>query len=175
MKWIKIVVIMTVSMMFLVACNVSEEEALLASEQVFNESFTVESNQANLETEQLSLYVPRGVTMTEETTYNILLEKGNQVFLLFFNPVEPLTSTVHMERDAELRDEALLFETYESDEKRGYLLVLEEDDEKKVNTVVGLGGAKISTITAVKDLEESVEIMTDILHSIKYEQYGYLR
>ncbi|WP_078555533.1 hypothetical protein [Bacillus alkalicellulosilyticus] len=148
-------------------CQATTDELLEASTIAFSDSFTATYPEPNVEAEQVSYYTSEAVGVRDETEYNLILEKDEQLFLLFFNPVEELDSTLNLQRDMEAEQEPLLLETYEGTEKQAYLIISEEnEDEFKV--IAGIGGAKVSTITVNSNLEESVTVMMEVLHSLSY-------
>lgn len=148
--------------------GVNQEEAITEAKESFYTSFEIPvENDQNYESDQVTFYLPNGVKVVEETDYNIVLKQDDQIYLLFFNPLEKPNSKVHYDLDLQYQEEALLFETYETEDLCSYLLVLEED--KELNVVLGVGGAKISTITSTSRLLESTEVMTEILHSLTYK------
>ncbi|MFV8827619.1 hypothetical protein ACNSTQ_07345 [Alkalihalobacterium sp. APHAB7] len=155
--------------LFISACQITEEEAIETSQQVFSERFASEEIvEVNYEGEQIDFYLPRGMEVTEEIDFNIQLEKDNQIFLLFFIPVEPWDSEVHLIRDQEFEIDAVAFEVLEAEDKLGYLSI-SPSEEGLYKIIVGLGGAKITTLSAVENAVESTEIMTEILHSVQYK------
>ncbi|MEB1807844.1 MAG: hypothetical protein LPK26_11250 [Bacillaceae bacterium] len=155
--------------LFISACQITEEEAIERSQQAFSERFaSTETVEVNYEGDQIDFYLPQGMEITEEIDFNIQLEKDNQIFLLFFIPVEPWDSEVHLIRDQEFEIDAVAFEVLESDDKLGYLSI-SPSEEGYYKIIVGLGGAKITTISEVENVVDSTEIMTEILHSVQYK------
>ncbi len=156
--------------LFLLAgCEVSKEEAVMIAKQVFIDNFEQEISPGVVETDQLKLNIPAGVDIIEESDYNLLLQKDGQLYLLFYNPLEDFKSRVNLTRDKEYESEALLFEIIEKQEKLGYI-VISPDENDVLKLIVGLGGAKITTLTEFSALEESVQIASDILHSLSYKK-----
>lgn len=147
--------------------GVNTDEAIFEAKNKYEQSFEqYEEMEHNYESEQVSLYLPNGLKVVEETEYNLVMEHKGQVYLLFFNPYEKENSRVHYDLDVEFKDEALLFETYETDELFSYFLVLKED--KDLNVVISIGGAKLSTKTITSLLPSSTETMLQVLHSLTY-------
>ncbi|MDE5415867.1 hypothetical protein [Alkalihalobacterium chitinilyticum] len=154
---------------FISACQITEEEAIERSQQAFSERFaSTETVEVNYEGDQIDFYLPQGMEITEEIDFNIQLEKDNQIFLLFFIPVEPWDSEVHLIRDQEFEIDAVAFEALESEDKLSYLSI-SPSEEGYYKIIVGLGGAKITTISEVENVVDSTEIMTEILHSVQYK------
>ncbi|MET3505934.1 hypothetical protein [Halalkalibacter oceani] len=149
---------------WLSGCSVTEQEAIELSYEAFLTEFEEEPSVPNTETKNIAFYMPRGFDIVEETEYNLLLQRGEQLFVLFHQPEELQTSTIHLERDREFEQEAVAFHVVETDEHTAYFWVNEEDDEQ-LHVVTALGGAKLSTLTTYDDLVKDVELMMDILLS----------
>ncbi|WP_216831799.1 hypothetical protein [Alkalihalobacterium elongatum] len=156
-------------LIFMSACQITDDEAIEAAHQAFTEGFTSEAtSEPNFEGEQVDFYLPPGMEVTEEIEFNVQIEKDEQIFLLFFIPVEPFDSEVHLVRDQEFEIDAVVFEVIEEEDKLGYLAIT-PSEEGYYKVIVGMGGAKVTTISTVQELEESTEIMTEILHSVQYK------
>ncbi len=147
--------------------GVNMDEAVIEAKNTYYQHFEQhEIAELNYESEQVKLFLPNGLKVVEETDYNLVIENSGQDFLLFFNPFEQTNSRVHYDLDVDYQDEALLFETYETDEMFSYILILEEEND--LNVVIALGGAKVSTKTTTAMLTSSVDMMLDMLHSLSY-------
>lgn len=164
-KWIITVIVL---MLILVGCSASKEDILDETKAVFVESFHTEMIEANQETDRITYYLPNDLHLTEKSDNNLIFEKGDQIFLLFYNPVEGLDSQVNMERDLEFENSSLLFETIEDDERFGYLMVISEDEDM-LKLIMGIGGYKMTTFTTLSDLTACTEIMADVINSIEYK------
>lgn len=152
------------SCILLVGCTVTKEEVLELSNDAFIISSEQEPFEPNTNEADVDFYLPRGFEIVEETEYNILLQSGEQLFVLFHQPSEPRTSKIHLERDKEYQDASLLFETIENEEKVAYLIITEEEKDQ-VHIITAVGGAKISTLSTYDSLEDNVEAMTQIVQS----------
>lgn len=158
-----------VLLIFFTNKNVKQDEAIVNAENVFIASFEAEPQEESYSSDQAGFFLPRGINVIEESEYNFVLGRRDQLFLLFFNPIEPKTSEVHYLLDLEFEDEAVLFKSIEKQDRFGYILVL-PDEEDLYKLVVGLGGAKITTMTTINELENSTIAITEILHSLNYKQ-----
>ncbi|WP_096202640.1 hypothetical protein [Bacillus sp. FJAT-45350] len=168
MKWLKYIVVGILFSIILTGCQVSMDEALVGASEKFYESFSLEKIEPNEELDQINFYLPRGMNLEEEEEYNIVLDKGGQIFLLFYNPSVPLDSDLNLERDKEFEQESYLFEVVEEEGKLGYLIV-SSDETEDMKLIVGLGGTKLTTLTSIEALEESTTLATEILHSIEFK------
>lgn len=166
MKRINKALITLIFLILVSGCSASKEDTIQSTYQIFKDSFQEQAKEPNETTRQLELYLPRGVEVEEEADYNLILKKREQLYLLFFNPQEPNNSEVNANRDKEVMEGRLLFETVEQEGKLGYVSIVEEGEEWKL--VAGIGGAKISTITDAKHAAEAMEMMVKILHSLRY-------
>ncbi|WP_017726535.1 hypothetical protein [Halalkalibacterium ligniniphilum] len=154
-------------MLIFTGCSVSTEEAIDSAISTFYESFDAEPAEANTKTEQMEFSLAQGFELVEESDYNVLVKRENQLYVLFFNPSEQDDSLVNLERDREYEEEAIRFEVEEREGVVGYLTIVPEEEEMMM-VIVGIGGKKVTTITSRQHLEASVEAMTEMIHSIDY-------
>ncbi|UOE93484.1 hypothetical protein [Alkalihalobacillus sp. LMS39] len=160
--------LIVLSIFLLIGCQATTEELLDSSNTIFQESFVQQYDGDKVELEQIKFSLPANMEVQEETEYNVLLKDGEQLYLLFFNPAEADDSELNFVRDQQHEEEALLFETFEDKGKFAYLLVTQEED-KQFKVIIGIGGAKLTTITTDRNLEESTTAMLEILNTIEYK------
>jgi hypothetical protein len=153
-------------LLLIIGCSVTEEEALELGYQAFIAGVEKEQKEPNSELSMLDLYLPRGFEVIEEREYNVQIQNREQLFLLFHQPAEKPTSNIHLQRDMEYADEALIYELIETDEQLAYFIVSEEVDGQ-LFVITTVGGAKLSTLTTYQDLADNVEAMTEIVHSYR--------
>lgn len=163
----KRVITVIVLILVLVGCSASEEEILTETKEMFVEGFYSEPIEANEETDGITYYLPKELQLTEESENNLIFEKGKQLYLLFYNPVEGLESRVNLERDLEFEKEALLFETIEDEGRIGYLVVVPEEEDL-LKLIIGIGGQKITTFSSLSNLADNTKTMIEVLNSITY-------
>lgn len=167
-KKLGLIIIVLSLIMILAGCSVSKEEAADEAAALFSEGFYAEPMDANESTDKIEFYLPNTLTVSDVSENNLIFEKDGQLFLLFYNPAEGLDSKVNMERDAEFKEKATVFETIEENDRFGYMMIVsEEGDVKKL--VIGVGGIKMTTLSPVAQLTESAEIMLEIINSITYQ------
>ena len=152
-------------MLLLVGCSVTEEEALELGRESYIASIEEEAEQATVELDDVQIFLPRGFEVIEEQEYNILLQQGDQLFVLFHQPSEPATSTIRLREDMESAGTAIIYEVRETDEMVSYLLVEEGEKEGLLLVKTSVGGAKISTLSTYQRLENDINAMTQIVHS----------
>ncbi|WP_332697574.1 hypothetical protein [Halalkalibacter lacteus] len=153
-------------LLLVVGCSVTEEEALELGYQAFKTGVEKEKKDTNTDLTTLELYLPRGFEVIEEQEYNLRIQNQEQLFLLFHQPLELPTSNIHLQRDMEFADRAILYELIETDEQLAYLIVSKEEDSQ-LFVITTIGGAKLSTLTTYKELEDNIEAMTEIVHSYR--------
>ncbi|MFC0473214.1 hypothetical protein ACFFHM_22620 [Halalkalibacter kiskunsagensis] len=153
-------------LLLVTGCTVTNEEALELGYQAFKTGVEKEQQDSNTELTMLELYLPRGFEVLEELDYNVQIQSRDQLFLLFHSPTELPTSNIHLQRDMEYAGGALLYELIESNKQLAYLIVSEEEDGR-LFVITTIGGAKLSTLTTYKDLEDNIGAMTEIVHSYR--------
>lgn len=166
MRGLNKVVFSLILLMVVSGCNATKEDTIQQTYQLFSDSFQEQSKEVNETTNQVELYLPRGVKIEEEADYNLVLKKGERLYILFFNPEEPPNSEVNANQDKEVTDGRLFFDTIEHEGKLGYVSIVEQGDEWKL--IAGIGGAKMTTITDMKHATEDMEAIVKILHSLRY-------
>ncbi|WAA11749.1 hypothetical protein [Fervidibacillus halotolerans] len=163
-KWLFLIMLLSL----LTACTGTlEEETEKAKEQAV-EVFEAKAKNANVEKETLSLYLPHGIEVDETDPNNVILTRGDKLYLLFINPNEDEKSQVVYEATAETGEDYLLNETFQSDDRFGYI-VLKEVEEDVYELTVGIGGIKLTTETNKKDLADDAGMMMEIVSSVQLQ------
>lgn len=148
-------------------CSVSKEQAISSVKESFELGVLADLNEANEETDSFTYYLPPGLTVEETTENNLVISKGDQLFIIFSNPAEDQLSQVNYEQDRIIEEKAILLETKETAEMFSYLIVSPfENDNYKV--IVGIGGEKGTTITDLANLKDSAETLLQIIKSVNY-------
>lgn len=145
----------------------SKEKAIDLAKETFVAGVKADSKQPNQETELFSYFLPPVLTIEETNDNNLVLSRGNQLYLVFSNPSEDALSKVNYELDKAIEEDTIIIETLDNEETFSYLIVAPfGDDEYKV--IVGSGGEKGTTITDVRNIQASVETIIEIINSISY-------
>ncbi|MEI5908829.1 hypothetical protein WAK64_17410 [Bacillus spongiae] len=165
----KIAIVMMVLILFLSACSATEEENIEDAKQKVELSFEEPTKKRNEKAEGLSFYTPFRMKVVEETQNNLILEKGSNTYIMFYNRNEDEESTLLYELSKEGQSDFLIEEVYEGKERFGYFLVSEESHEN-VQVIVGIGGSKITTITSMSDLPKTAELMMKMVSSIEFKK-----
>ncbi|WP_077327584.1 hypothetical protein [Virgibacillus siamensis] len=143
----------------------SEEEAVQKAEKsakrVFTSNKMVETNH---KLEGFSLYLPERMEVKEASNSNVILEDGGQTYIVFYNSLEGATSKLGYK--AAEKDSALLLESFEDDEKFGYIRILSHKQEDNYELQVGVGGVKITTYTSKGQLDSDSEDLMKVAKSI---------
>jgi len=167
LRKLKSAVITLLCAVILTGCSMqSEDEAVKSTEEtaekVFNAEKAIETNQ---ELDAFSMYLPKGFEIIEEDASNVIIEDGEQTYIVFYNNLENPLSTLNYESTAAKKDQALLFESFDDTNKFGYTRIL-PDDEEHYELQAGIGGVKITTYTSKSDMESDAEKMMKIARSI---------
>lgn len=150
----------------LMGCSMSIEElsktTINEAEQAFNE----EPIEPNEETELFSFYLPNKFQIEESHESNLILEKNNQSYILFVNQNEMSDSKVSFEALSAQYNEPFILESFEQDNKFGYLFV-DELNDKEYEVTVGIGGTKLSTTAKPNNISDDVKEMMNIVSSVE--------
>ncbi|UTW68840.1 hypothetical protein KHA80_15920 [Anaerobacillus sp. HL2] len=145
----------------------TKEEAVDIAKESFETGIKTSPKEPNQETEQFSYYLPGGLSIEEVAENNLILSKGDQLYLIFSNPVEEPSSQVNYDQDQLVEENSIVNETREIDGAFNYILVSpHEEDLYKV--IVGTGAKKGTTITDLDNIKNSVETILTIIKSVSY-------
>ncbi|HLR62554.1 MAG TPA: hypothetical protein VK097_08945 [Lentibacillus sp.] len=155
----------------LVGCSMqSEEEAIKDTEKTAEETFYAENAfKTNEQLDSFSMYVPAGMEVVEEDSSNVIIEEGDQTYIVFYNNLENPLSKLSYESAAAKSDQALLLESFKDREKFGYIRVLPDKEEDNYELQTGVGGVKVTTYTSKSELDNDAEDMMKMAHSIVVE------
>ena len=161
------ILLLSLFLLFLVGCSVSEQEAIEASLETFDAAVEAETKEANEETETIHYHLPVGFTVESEVNNNIVIENKEQTYILFVNPFESDSSEVVYETTLAFYEEPIINITLEKNEQFIFLIVDKGPSVDTYEVIVGVGGAKMTTITEVDHMNQSVQDMLDIVKSVK--------
>ncbi|OIJ18212.1 hypothetical protein BKP45_11545 [Anaerobacillus alkalidiazotrophicus] len=153
--------------LFLTGCTVTKEQAVETAKNSFESGVISEPREPNNETELFNYYLPPGLNIEEEAGNNLILNRGEQIFIIFSNPAEDFTSQVNFEQDKIVEDKAILIETIEVEGTFNYIIVAPFDNDK-YKVILGSGGEKGTTITELSNIKDSVETLVEIIRSVSY-------
>ncbi|SDK44324.1 hypothetical protein [Sediminibacillus albus] len=152
----------------LFGCSIKAESkafdgALTAAEA----ALTNEKIKPNNDLQNLSLYIPSHISISEETNSNLILKNEDQTIILFYNPLEFATSKLNYE-EASSDEDYLMLESFESKEKFGYIKI-SSGKKHTYELQIGAGSVKVTTLTTKSKLEEDAATMMKIANSIEYK------
>lgn len=162
-----ILVITLFMVLALVGCTISDEDLTQTTIEQTEKEFESEPKKANEKTELFSYYLPDDFSVTETKKFNVLLEKGNQDYILFVNENEKKNSKVSYETLAEEFQKPFISETFSDNDRFGYLFV-NKLEKNKYEVTVGIGGTKLTTVSKANKVSDSAKNMMDIAASVQY-------
>ncbi|MGE7604630.1 hypothetical protein ACQKL5_19500 [Peribacillus sp. NPDC097675] len=137
------------------------EKAVKATVSVFRN----EALQPNTEVGRIKVNLPKKFKIEEEHDNNLILKRGNQAYILFVNPNENSDSSRLFLTAKEQQTDYLVLESFQTDDKFGFLSIIESAEEK-YELAVGSGGVKMTTETSSENLKKEAEKMMKIVSSV---------
>ncbi|MEH7226393.1 hypothetical protein V7112_21485 [Bacillus sp. JJ1566] len=128
-------------------------------------AFNAQPEKANSENGEVSFYLPSTMKIEKKDKNNVILQKDNQTFILFINPIEERTSDVLYKEI--VAKEFAVDKTYTGNERYGYVKAFETKDKLYLVTV-GIGGIKMTTEVKLGDMSENASEMMKIVSSVQY-------
>ncbi|MYL34073.1 hypothetical protein GLW08_07395 [Pontibacillus yanchengensis] len=157
-----ILILMTVFGFF-----ISEEKAVKKATSMAKQEFEREDISINHELEDISLYLPERMEILSNEANNLLLQEDEQKYILFYNTFEkPTNDTFYT--SAKQADDILHIESFENEERFGYIRVL-SIEEDMFELQVGVGGVKMTTETTKRAMEDDARNMMKIVRSIGFK------
>ncbi|WP_099158809.1 hypothetical protein [Virgibacillus ndiopensis] len=148
----------------------SEEEALKDAKEIALESFNnKEKIDPNHKLESFALYLPDELEVKEESKSNVILEDGDQTYIVFYNNLEEPTSQLSFE--SAKRKEALVMESFNDNDKFGYIRIMPNKGDG-YEMQVGVGGVKITTYTSKGKMDNDANNLMKISRSIAVANEG---
>jgi hypothetical protein len=164
-RLLKGALLLVVAVLLLSACSANVKEEQKATQEKVVGAFDSPSKKAKEKNADIQFYLPFGFEIKEKSENNILLKNGSKTYILFYNPHEGSGSEVVF--NATLNANKFDYKkTYKQDEKFGYLLIRELDEDQQELTV-GIGGVKMTTETKTKSMKNDAEMMMQIVNSVK--------
>lgn len=164
-KYIHIGLLFVTALILLSGCSASYEEvqkeAQIAVEEAFNES----PKETNQKSEDIEVYLPFGFEIVDQTPNNVILKNGSKTYILFYNQNENSSSKVVYKSTLQQKEKFDIKETFEKDQKFGFLLIKKLDEQENELTV-GIGGNKISTEVKTRNLASEAAVMMEIVNSV---------
>ncbi|KGX89158.1 hypothetical protein [Pontibacillus litoralis] len=146
----------------------SEEGAIQKAKEASEQAFHNEPAEANKQLENVSLFLPSSMTIESQEANNLILQDGNQQYLLFYNPLEKPTSDVYFQTAKEAEN-LLTITEFENDDRYGYMSIVKIGD-KRYELQVGIGGAKMTTESSKQSLASNAQDMMNIVSSVTHPE-----
>ena len=108
-------------------------------------------------------YAPRGVIRTDSNTYNDVLKRGNNNYYLY---VDIVSYYYKQKPSFKVSNNAYYFKELKNGKKVGFIKILSKKDKMFVQMVYNY--AKIETYVNEEDLDQTIEDISYILSSIKF-------
>ncbi|WP_085991656.1 hypothetical protein [Oceanobacillus senegalensis] len=138
--------------------NLSEEEVVQEAREKAMLTFKDEEKmEPNNEINGVPIYIPDRLDIQSGDENNLILEDGDQTYIIFHNKIENQKSTLNYK--SAQTDEAILIEAFEDAEKFGYIRILPPNKEEGYELQVGVGGTKITTYTTKRQMIEDAKDM----------------
>lgn len=154
----------------LVGCSQKVEfrtdDAFVAAKKVFESN----AKSTNHTVGDIDFYKPPTIRVDQESTsQTIVLTKKSDSFYLSVNPNEQKVSRVYYDELLSDEPERLIgSRTFAKDEAFGFVAIVQKS-ENLVELIVGVGGAKIATVTDEKNITPYVEKMMEIARSVQQD------
>ncbi|USK63748.1 hypothetical protein [Peribacillus frigoritolerans] len=137
------------------------EKAMKAAEVAFRD----DEKQPNQEAGLIQVHLPKDFKVVEEHDNNLILQKGDQIYILFVNPNEKEDSSVLYLAIKEQEDQFEMLHSFQTDDKFGFISI-KEIPKEKYELAVGIGGVKLTTETDKDQLKTDAKQMMEIVSSV---------
>lgn len=151
----------------LTACSSQTEPKMIKEvENVVVSTFEQEKPKPNETNKGYQYKQPFGIKEKSSSKNNIILEKRDQLFTLFYDPKSDDKTHLYDEEKMEDKD-PLMFKELEN-EKLTFIKVVKLD-ENQYELTLGRGGVKITTITNSSKIDNDAEMMAEITYSFEFK------
>lgn len=156
-----------VAVLALVGCNQTVEEQASAGMLAAETTFEKEASKVNKTYGQVELYLPKGFAIEQGIDEaNFILTHDEDIYILFVNEHETEDSRLLYEiLQEDASKEVIQEKTFETDGVFGFSAIISAAEETS-ELVVSIGGAKLTTISANKNLDEKLAEMMQIVQSV---------
>ncbi|WP_078545028.1 hypothetical protein [Litchfieldia alkalitelluris] len=155
-------------LVLLSGCSSSVEDVVKDTQTVTEQTFQADPIKPNQTEDIFAFYLPEEMTVESAEDNNVILQKKEQLYILFVNPNEDQSSDVLYQSTIEATEQDIILnETYTDDSRFGYIKV-EEVEDNSYQLSVGIGGVKLTTVTDLKNVKGDAEQMMQIVSSVSY-------
>ncbi|MCU9614244.1 hypothetical protein OEV98_11795 [Caldibacillus lycopersici] len=156
-------------LLILTACSATISEEQDKAKENAVEAFEANNINPNNSIENFSVYLPSGMDVDESDPNNIVLSNGSKLYLLFINPNENESSKVIYETTLNSTENIRLKETFEKDNRFGFIII-NDVSEDLYELTVGIGGTKLTTETDAANIAHEAKLMMEIVSSIEFDK-----
>lgn len=154
-----------IPLLLLTGCSVSEEDVQQRAKESFETKMEQEETKpATFEDENIQMYVPSFAKVERLDEYNLLLERDEQIFLLFVHDKYLVSNEEDLLKQLMIDEEPFILEMKTDNEELGYLVVVQSEDEEYI-IIVGYDKYKITTMGSLDDVNDLVDVMLEIVRS----------
>ncbi|RLQ97896.1 hypothetical protein [Falsibacillus albus] len=171
MKKSLIIFIVAISALFaLTGCNSSSIKVQAKDAQTrVQKSFKAEPKKAGETLKKLKIHLPFGMSVKKEAENNVILKKGSNTYILFYNPKESAKSELVYQMTKK-QSKSIYKEFTFKDKKRFGYLIINKIKKDYYEVSVGIGGIKLTTETKTSHVASEAEMMMDIVSSATYKK-----
>lgn len=162
----KVLVLFSLFLILLTACSSNIEEEKESALSVAKSTFMDTAEKPNKKSGNTRFFMPDGYEIKEEEDYNIHLDKNGNLVLVFINPNEDVTSTIHTDSFQKNKEAYIAQQIFTQKDRIGGIAI-KEIAEDEYELTVAVGGVKASTQTNTKDITSYAEELMEIAVSIK--------
>ncbi|MEW9500719.1 hypothetical protein [Jeotgalibacillus marinus] len=168
MKKEYLLVVLLVMTTVLVACSATIEEEKEKTLEDVEQIFEEEPNRPNEHIEELSFRLPFRTSIVEESDNNVIIEKSNDTFVLFYHQNEEAgNDVVYTMTTKDTENPWMVNETFEDGDSIGYVLMRQENEEE-YELVTGIDDVKLTTISSLEDLSKNASWMMETVKSVEW-------
>ncbi|MBS4173856.1 hypothetical protein [Bacillus sp. FJAT-49736] len=159
--------------LLLMACLISgcsttiKEQKKVAIKNV-SEVFSSQPKTAKESAKQIKFYLPFGMHVNKKSPNNIIINRGKQSYILFYNQKEDKKS--HEIYEISKPNKGLAVDKqFTTKKKFGYLLI-SKVKKNLYEVTAGIGGIKMTTETSMDNIADDAERMMTIVNSASYKK-----
>ncbi|MGD7044275.1 hypothetical protein [Jeotgalibacillus proteolyticus] len=150
------------------ACSPSIEEEKEKTVDEVKEIFEDQPKKTNEEIDELSFRLPFNTSIEEEDHHNLVLEKGNETFVLFHHLNREAGNESVYQMTTASEESWLVNETFTEGGRFGYVLV-RQTEEENYELVTGADHVKLTTISSLSDLSDNAKWMMETVRSAEWK------
>ncbi|MBS4200043.1 hypothetical protein KHA93_10285 [Bacillus sp. FJAT-49732] len=169
MKKMVVSALIILSVFIIAACGKSIDKEKIKAEENVEKAFQEKPADTNEEIQSITFNLPAGFTIKDESPNNIILEKGDQTYILFYNPNEESNSKALYDGVVDHANKVIVNKTFSDKERFGYL-VINEMDKNMYEVTVGIGGIKATSESDLKSLATDAEALMNIVNSTSLQE-----